>query len=76
MTQDFEHLRGFRKEDENVSSSLFTRDRPYSWLKMMIERNLDLLLGNCGEAAVDGRGTMEKTKTNPHPRCKDQNRSP
>lgn len=76
MTKDFEYLKGFRKEDESVSSSLFTRDRQYSWLKMMIKRNLDWLLGNCGEAVAEGRGTTEKTKTNPRPRCKDQNRSP
>jgi len=75
VTKDFECLKGFRKEDESVSSSLFTRDRQYSWLKMTTKRHFDWLLGNCGEAVVEGRGTKEKTKTNPRPRCKDQNRS-
>lgn len=60
MTKDFEHLKGFRKEDESVSSSLFTRDRQYSWHKMMIKRHLVWLLGNHGEAAVEGRGAREK----------------
>lgn len=36
MTKDSEHLKGFRKEDESVSSFLFTGDRQYSWLQLMI----------------------------------------
>lgn len=76
MTKDFEHLKGFRKEDESILSSLFTRDRQYSWIKMMIKRNLDQLLGNGREAVVKGRGTTGKTETTTRPRCKDQNRSP
>lgn len=76
MTKDFECLKGFCKEDQSITSSLFTRDRQCSWLKMMIKRNWDWLLGNCEEAVIEGRGIMDKAKTNAHPRCKDQNRSP
>ena len=74
MTKDFEYVKGFCKQDESISSSIFTRDRQYSWLKAMI-RSLDWLLGNCGEEAVEGRGIMERKKKMT-PSYKAQHRSP
>lgn len=69
-------LKGFCKEDQSVTSSLFTRDRRYSWLKMMIKRNLEWLLQNCEKVVIEGRGIKGKTKTNAQLRCKDQKSSP
>lgn len=75
MTKDFEHVKGFCKQDESISSSIFTRDRQYSWLKVTIRRSLDWLLGNCREQAVEGRGIMERNKYMT-PNYKEQHRSP
>lgn len=75
MTKDFEHVKGFCKQDESISSSIFTRDRQYSWLKVTIRRSLDWLLGNCREQAVEGRGIMERNKYMT-PNYKKQHRSP